>query len=834
MALFQSEFAEVIKKLANKTFATPEERDELLGRVEAAEGLRARDVAWMLFRPDRAMRESGARALGHARDPETVDAFLNETRNKPEPAVRAAAAALFALPIAGIDARMAQLLVPPPKPSKEIVELQDAARRLLLEAPIAGGIEQLLWQQASVGAAEERLPFLNKLASGEIRQGTLPRWTQLAADPDHAIRDKALEVLAARAPEAAAETLVQELPRASFATQQMIVEGLTRVAVTAGAAFADRLLPLIASGDAGTRTAVLKILMAIGDPAAVIRRYIEFAKSLAGFVRERTIDSLRAFGDQLIEPVIGLLRDPDLDTRAGAIAVATVFDDKRIVPATIELLKDSDWWLRISAADTLGRLRDPRAVEPLVAALADPDVKWAAVEALGRIADLRSLPALGKMLADPAPDVRIEVMQALRKFKHPQVRQALMQMAQTDPVRSVRGRAVDMLDELSLDDRGSQMQIDAIRQKALTASGRQGEPRLHTLLIATRNQAASDFHLSVGQPPILRMAADLIRAKGEPFTAQQTEAMLKEILTEAQWATLESTHQLDFCYYIPQAGRYRGNVFFDHRGYNAVFRVIPERPPTILEIGLPPHLAEISDFHQGLVLICGPSGSGKSTTLAALVNLFNETRTDHVITMEDPIEFVHPFKNCLINQREVGSHTGSFARALRAALREDPDVIVIGELRDNESITLALTAAETGHIVLGTLTATSASKAVDRILSSFPADEQPQIRASLSESLKYVIAQRLLPSKEPRKQVAAFEILKGTTNIANMIRDEKTYQIHSAMQIGRSQGMQLFDEALRDLVKREQIAPETAYMAAQKKEDFEALVPPEFLERAKW
>jgi twitching motility protein PilT len=827
MALFQSEVSEVIKKLANKSFATPEERDEMLARVEAAEGLRARDLVWMLFRPDRAIRESGARTLARARDPETVDAFLAETKNKPDQAMRAAAGALLALSIPGIDTRLAQLLSAASSPMFE------PARRLLLEAPVAGTMEQLLWQQAAAGPADERLPFLNKLATVEIRPASLTRWAQLASDPDRAVRDKALEVLATRAPEASAETLVAELPRAGKATQQAIAEGLRGVAVASGAKFADRVLPLLASGDAGTRKAVLEILMATGDAAGILRRYIEFAKSLAGFVRDRALESLRGFAAQLIEPAIALLQDPDPDTRGGAITVAQVFEDARIVPATIPLLKDSDWWLRIAAADTLGRLRDARAVEPLVAALADPDVKWAAVEALGRIADPRALQALGKMLADPAPDVRIEVMSALRNFKHPQVRQALMQMAQNDPERNVRARAIDMLDEICAGDVGALVQVDAIRQKALAASGSQGEPRLNTLLIATRNQGASDFHLSVGQPPILRMAADLVRAKGEPFTPAQTEAMLKEVLTVQQWETLEGAHQIDFCYTIAQAGRYRANVFYDHRGYNAVFRVIPEKPPTIQDIGLPEHLAEIADYHQGLVLICGPSGSGKSTTLAALVNVFNEARNDHVITMEDPIEFVHPFKSCLINQREVGSHTGSFARALRAALREDPDVIVIGELRDNESITLALTAAETGHIVLGTLNSTNAAKAVDRILSSFPADEQPQIRASLSESLKYIIAQRLLPSKEPRKQVAAFEILKGTTNIANMIRDEKTYQIHSAMQIGRSQGMQLFDEALRDLVKRDAIAAETAYMAAQKKEDFESLVSPEFLARAK-
>src|SRR5689334_617408 len=542
MAIFQSEISEVIKKLANKSFATQEERDELLARVEAADGLRAKDLVWMLFRPDRAVRESGTRALARALDPETVDAFLVETKNKPEQAMRAAAAALFALPITGIDARLAQLLGAPSP-------MQDGAKRLLLEAPVSGAMEQLLWQQAGVGSVDERMPYLNKL-SAEVRPSSLPKWTQLASDSDRAVRDKALEVLAARAPEAAAETLVRELPRAGAATQQAIVDGLTRVAVSSGIRFADRLLPLIASGDAGTRNAVLKILMAIGDPAGILRRYIEFAKSLAGFVRERALESLRAFAGELVEPVIGLLQDSDPDVRNGAINVASVFDDKRIVPATITLLKDPDWWLRISAADTLGRLRDPRAVEPLVAALADPDVKWAAVEALGRIADPRALQALGKSLGDPAPDVRIEVMQALRNFKHPQVKQAVMQMAQADPERSVRARAIDVLDDLTANDAEGRKQVDAIRQKALAASGSQGEPRLNTLLIATRNQGASDFHLSVGQPPILRMAADLVRAKGEPFTPQQTELMLREILTEGHWETLEKTHQLDFCYFV--------------------------------------------------------------------------------------------------------------------------------------------------------------------------------------------------------------------------------------------------------------------------------------------
>lgn len=833
MALFSNEVSDAVKRLAAKTYDTQEERDELLRRVESADGVRARDVVWMLFRPDRALRETATRVLTKIRDAETLDQFLGESKGKPEQALRAAAVSLFSFGLPGLDTRFAQLLAPPAKETKETRELQETARRLLAEAPLSRALEPLLWQLATTGNGDDRIPFLNRLATSEIDDNAAKRWRRLATDTNTAVRDKAIEVLATRAPQQSMDILIEALPQAGYAVQQVIVEAMTRAAAGQGVAFADKLLPALASGDAATRSAVLKILLGIGDPAGVIKRYIRFSTTLAGFVRDRALESLRDFGAALIEPVIELLQDPDPDTRSGAMAVAGVFDDVRIVPATIELLKDPDWWIRISAADTLGRLRDPRAVEPLVAILGDPDVKWAAVEALGRIGDPRALPALGKMLADPAADVRIEVMLALKHFKHPQVRNALTSVVQNDPDRFVRTHALEILDELAQTDKNSQSQVDSIRKAALTVSGAQGEPRLNTLLIATRNQGASDFHLAVGQPPIVRLAADLLRAQGEPFTAAQTEAMLKEVMSEQQWNTLETLNQVDFCYVIAQGGRYRANVFYDHRGYNAVFRVIPEKPPTIVELGLPAHLAEISDYHQGLVLVCGPSGSGKSTTLAALVNLFNETRSDHILTMEDPVEFVHPFKNCLINQREVGSHTVSFARALRAALREDPDVIVIGELRDNESISLALTAAETGHIVLGTLNSTSAPKAIDRILSSFPADEQPQIRASLSESLKYCIAQRLLPAKEGRKQVAAFEVLKGTSNIGTMIRDEKTYQIYSAMQIGRSLGMQTFDEALKDLLRRDQITAETAYMASLKKEEFESMVSADFIARGK-
>jgi twitching motility protein PilT len=818
MSLSPQDARLVLKRLSDKAFQTSQERDQLLAQLASAEAIKAKDLAWMLFRPDRAYRDAVMPLLKRLADPETPDAVIAESRGKPEAAVRAAAATLFTLALPGTERRIAEIAM------QGKGEAQEIARRLLLDAPVSPALEPVLWQLSSTGRLEERLSYLARLAAQPPDAKSLARWQRLARDPERALREKALGVLAQHDPGGSVDLFVEQLPLVDYTTQQLLVEALTRAAASQGAVFADRILPLMAAGDAPTRSVVLKILLGMPDRRGVVRRYIVFSKSLAGWARDRALESMRAFENDLLEPTVELLNDPDQEVRASAMLVAQSFEDPRIVPATIGLLKDPDWWIRITAAETLGRLKDPRGVEPLIEALSDPEARWSAVEALGRIGDLRAAPALSQLLQDPAPEVRIEVIQALSHFEHPQMLDFVKNVAKQDPSRPVRARALEIARGMAARKQTELGDEEALKQAALARSGA-GEPKLNALLVATRNNGASDFHLSVGQPPVIRLAADLVRAQGEPFTAEQTEAMVREILSEAQWERLSKERQLDFCHYIPTAGRYRANVFIDQKGTNGVFRVIPERPPTIVEIGLPPHLAEIADYHQGLVIVCGPSGSGKSTTLAALVNLFNETRHDHVITMEDPVEFVHPFKNCLVNQREVGKDTRSFARALRAALREDPDVVVIGELRDPESVSLALTAAETGHIVLGTLNSTSAPKAVDRILASFPADEQGQVRAALSESLKFVVAQRLLPAKEARKQVAAFEVLRNTVAVANMIREEKTFQIPSAMQIGKSVGMQTFDDALKALVSAGRISGETAYRAATKKEEFEAFLP---------
>jgi len=320
---------------------------------------------------------------------------------------------------------------------------------------------------------------------------------------------------------------------------------------------------------------------------------------------------------------------------------------------------------------------------------------------------------------------------------------------------------------------------------------------------------ASDLHISVGAPPIIRISGDLTRLSQNNLPPEDTKKLLYEIMSPYQQKKFEEELEIDFAYSVYGLARFRANIFTQSRGIAAVFRVIPEKILTVEQLNAPPQILNFAKLHKGLVLCTGPTGSGKSTTLAALVDYVNRHRSDHIITIEDPIEFVHPNKKCLVNQRELGTHTDSFGAALRSALREDPDVILVGEMRDLETIQLAISAAETGHLVFGTLHTSSAAKTVDRIIDVFPGGQQGQIRSQLSETLKGVMAQTLL-KKIGGGRIAAVEILVGTPAIGNMIREGKTFQIPSILQTSRGEGMQTLDQALVDLVERKMITKETA------------------------
>lgn len=345
---------------------------------------------------------------------------------------------------------------------------------------------------------------------------------------------------------------------------------------------------------------------------------------------------------------------------------------------------------------------------------------------------------------------------------------------------------------------------------SFTARSAGAPAQLDQILAKAMQLRASDVHLHAGLPIQMRISGRLLKSNTPPLEPARSEALIMEILSESERAEFTAHNDLDFAYAIPGVGRFRGNVFRQRRGIDAVFRPIPPEPPTLESLGLPSSLAQLTSFHQGLVLVTGPAGCGKSSTLAALINLINEERPDHIITVEDPVEFVHRSKSCVVNQRQVRKHTGSFASALRAALREDPDVIAIGELRDLETISLAITAAETGHLVLGTLHTNDAGRTINRILDAYPPDQQSQIRAMISESLRAIVSQKLVPTVDGSRRVAALEILRVNIAVSNLIREERVFQLRSVMQTGRNLGMCLFDDSLLELVKSGTISKETA------------------------
>ena len=342
------------------------------------------------------------------------------------------------------------------------------------------------------------------------------------------------------------------------------------------------------------------------------------------------------------------------------------------------------------------------------------------------------------------------------------------------------------------------------------------------LLAFTVKNKASDLHISSGLPPMIRVHGDVRRINLPALTHKDVHGMVYDIMNDAQRKQYEEFLETDFSFEIPNLARFRVNAFNQNRGAAGVFRVIPSKVLTLEELNCPKIFKEIANQPRGIVLVTGPTGSGKSTTLAAMVDYVNENEYGHILTIEDPIEFVHDAKRCLINQREVARDTKSFNAALRSALREDPDVILVGELRDLETIRLALTAAETGHLVFGTLHTSSAAKTVDRIVDVFPAAEKDMVRAMMSESLRAVISQTLLKTKDGAGRVAAHEIMIGTPAIRNLIRENKVAQMYSAIQTGQGVGMQTLDQCLADLVRRNIVSGAEARLRAANKDNFTA------------
>lgn len=570
---------------------------------------------------------------------------------------------------------------------------------------------------------------------------------------------------------------------------------------------------LLLAGTPEQRTTLVKSMFSQGNPADLLFGVLAFCKTLTGQQHRTVMESLQTVGKSLIPLAVQLLSNSDADLRVQAVYLLEAYEDPATIGPMLQMLNDPDWWVRIVACETMGRLKEPKTVPALQRMLSDADARWAAIDAVATIGGADAAASLIPLLKDPMPEVRSATVTALGRVKDPRVEPALIEVAKTDGSVDVKLKSVEVLRALKGAGPGS---------GAVVASKDLTKP-IERLLAFAREKGASDLHLTPGEPPLMRINGALVRLESPKLDNEQVRVMLVDLLDPVRAPMLEKHGAVDFCYPIPGVGRYRANVFKMKRGYAGAFRCIPNVAPSLTQLGLPKRLADLGTLHQGIVLVTGPAGCGKTTTLTSLIDLINESRHAHVLTFEDPVEFVHVSKKALINQREIGKDSASYASAMRGALREDPDIIVVGDMRDPETIRLALLASETGHLVVATMQTTGAAATIDKLVESFPAEEQQQVRTGLSESLKLIVSQVLVPHANGAARVGIFELLTSTSSVRALIRDGRTLQLASAMMIGRGVGMQTIDGSLEERFRAGDITFETAMQYAQSKENFSKL-----------
>lgn len=570
---------------------------------------------------------------------------------------------------------------------------------------------------------------------------------------------------------------------------------------------------LMSDPDVNVRRAAAQILGQVDAPA-IFEKLFQYLKDEDWWVRETIAETLSRIKDERIFPAaVELLSSPDPSLRRYAIEIIVGLKDPRGLVPLIKMLKDPDWWVRERAVSALGTLGTAKIVPILANLLSIKELSYITAEALGEIGDASAVPFLIKAIETADVETKLVIMRSLEKLQAKEAIPIIEEMI-ADPSREIRAQSKEVLARLKVDT-GNLDKVSARWWEQHEFS------LLDTLLLEVRYRHGSDLFIVSDNPPMAKVVGELIPLTSESLSEDQILTMTSRILTPDQETQFFSANDLDFSYEIAGEGRFRGNMFRHALGINMTFRLLPDEIPELANLGLPPFVESLVTMHHGLILIAGPSASGKSTTAAALINQMNQVRNDHVITIEDPIEYLHNRKNCLITQREVGRHTASFAKALRAALREDPDIILIGELRDLETISMALTAAETGHLVLATLHSMSAIKAIDRVIDAFPVNQQGQIRSMLAESLKVILAQQLIPRKNSDEHVIAMEVLVNTPAIGGLIRDNKLNQISSMIVAGQQHGMISMDQTLMNLLREGTISADEAYSRAEDKNQFE-------------
>jgi twitching motility protein PilT len=650
---------------------------------------------------------------------------------------------------------------------------------------------------------------IGKIGDGDAIQSLVP----FLENKHTGIRLAVINSLGSFSDERSIEPLIEAMRDKNLLVRQKTVEILGKLGQSENVRMGRLLVAMMKDQDVNIRRSVIEVIRIIGDKEQLWWKLIRYLRDEDWWIRERVTEILADVGgSQILDPIITLLDDPYEVVRRYAIEVLMKLGDPRSVEPLITCMEDPDWWVRERAVEALAKLKDDRAVPVMNKLLMKgDDIVLTVVVALQEFGHKSSYMPLMQLLDHPLPEIRIEVIRAMDAIGEERFSETLKALI-NDEDKEVRNCVLELLPKYNLTPDG--MRRKTYEQISLAL--------LDQMLIDVKQKGGEDLFIIAGQPPYMKIRGDVAKLDDHIFTPDEVKHLLTDILTPIQIEQYNSMEDIDMSYFIKGEGsRFRVNIYHSRSGMGAVFRVLAEKIMTIEQLALPKPIVEFTQLRQGLILVTGPTGSGKSTTLAAMIDYMNRTRNDHIVTIEDPIEYMHSNNQCIINQREVGTHTLSFSNALKSALREDPDIILVGEMRDYETISIAITAAETGHLVLGTLHTVSAAKTIDRIIDVFPGRQQAQVRAMLSESLRGVLSQQLLKRKDTDGRILSMEIMICNDAIANLIRKEKIFQIPSILTTSYELGMTLMDNELMRLVKEGLIYPEDAYIKAINKKEFE-------------
>jgi twitching motility protein PilT len=593
-------------------------------------------------------------------------------------------------------------------------------------------------------------------------------------------------------------------------------EVLTKLSLAGKVDLARTILWLLRSKDVNVRRMAVDISKKVGDPSGDLApRLLRYLRDEDWWVRERVMDALVGMaGKQLTRHLVSYLQDPSDIVRRYAVDALLRLKDPSAVGALVRAAQsDPDWWVRERAIEAVGALGVRQSIPYIVDLLnREPDLQRVCVEALQAMKADEAAPHVAALLPAADPEMKLILIACLATLDEPGQAPAIVPLLQ-DTDHRVRNAALELLARWNI--AGSR---DGATDKVSLSL-------LERLLVALAKNDGDDLILAGGLRPYMKKMGKVVPLASHVFSAEDIETMIFPHLNPKQLADLEVLRDVDLSLALKsEALRFRANVFRQMPGLSAVFRIVKDRIPVLEDLGLPPVVKTFADLKNGLVLVGGPTGSGKSTTLAGIIDHINRTSSRHIVTLEDPIEVMHKQKKCLINQRELGTHTHSFENALRATLRQDPDVILVGEMRDLATVQFAVTASETGHLVLGTLHTVSVDTTVDRLVSLFPPGQQPQVRSLLADTLRAVMCQYLIKRKDGQGRVIAVEIMINNEAIANLIRKGKTFQIPSVIATQRDAGMQSMDGDLERLFRAGVVSADEAYLKAANKKNFEMVV----------